>query len=442
MINIYIGSDINLNSAVYTFEELFRYIDINFRIVNSTDDAHIIYDISISKTQSKKIIIEANFSFWKNYLKEESMPRSPLGKDESNNTYAISNDIIASAFFLLSGYEEYINTRRDRFDRFLYQYSLYKDDNLYNNPLVDTYRDSIVLLLNDNGIKCSKVNIWSDKAGIFLTHDVDGIYKYRYIIPSIIKSILKPSKFNIIELVQSKSDIEKDPYYHGFYKIIQTSLNLGFKSTFFFITNPTCKLDNFYHIHDKNIVNAINLILNYDFEVGIHGSLKSYDNDKQFLFEKSLLGKNVLGGRQHYLKYTCSRTSKIHGEHLCYDSTLGFPDMIGFRRGTCMPFKVFDLENNTTIDIFEFPLLVMDQTLKGYMNLNTSVAYQMVFEILQKVEKYHGLFTFLWHPGNCSDEWDEWFNDVYIPILKSAKSMGFQSVTGADLLSKIINESI
>ena len=437
MVNIYIGDSINRKAVVYTITELFRYIDQNFNIVEDISESHVIYIIKGSMIiPDNTLVINASELLWCNYLDKKSLPVRPLHKNGNAMPFLYKDDIIASAFFMLSGYEEYISERRDKFDRFLFKYSYYKRDHIYDQPIVELYRNELIRLINSIDIICKRVNIWKGSMGLFLTHDVDGVHKYRFTLPSLLKSALKPSKFSVMELIRSKIDVNTDPYYQGFSRIISKSKEMGFKSTFFFITNPTCKLDDFYDIGDSHIEKVINDIKNSNFEIGLHGSVDSYNCKDVFRIEHERMTE-IWGVRQHYLKYNLSVTSRIQSDFLSYDSTLGFADMAGYRRGTCLPFKLFDLDSNSNIDLFELPLLVMDQTLKSYMNFDKESAYAYILQLIEQVYVHNGLFTFLWHPGNCSDEWEDWFNHVYIRILDSLVNKNCESVLGQEVVARV-----
>lgn len=230
MIKIFYDKNLKQNVVEYTFNELFRYIDCKLKFVNNILDANIVY--SIKKCTINQIQIIPNAMFWENYKNIESLPASPL-TIKDGITYVYINDIVASSFFMLSGYEEYLNPKRDKFNRFLYKNSYYKEYAIYNKPIVEYYRDVLIKKLNEIDFKCNRKNIWKDKEfGLFLTHDVDGVYKYRSVFKSIIKMLLKPSKFHFKELVDSKKNINKDPYFKGFEYLINQSkkiiLNLHF----------------------------------------------------------------------------------------------------------------------------------------------------------------------------------------------------------------------
>lgn len=436
MVKIYISESLKYNIVNYVFIELFRYMDIDFEFVTDKNMADIIYSFE-SDIKDNQIFIKASKLFFNNYKNIKSLPATPLYKDADGLVYIYEEDIISSTFFLLTGYEEYLNPKRDKFDRFLYEFSYYKYDSIYLKPLVEEYRDKLISDLNSIGIQCKRKNIWRDKYfGLFLSHDVDGVYKYKNIWISIIKILLKPSKFSFSELIQSKKNIWNDPYFKGFEYLINTSNQYGFKSTFFFITKVREKLDNFYNISDKVIREVMQKIQESGFETGIHGTLQSFNSEKDLNEEQEIIN-NSIGVRQHYLKYDIRQTAQIQSKVFKYDSTLGFVDIIGFRRGTCMPFKVYDIEIDSTLNIFELPLNVMDQTLRGYMKLEPIKAYNQVVDLVKQIKNYNGLITLLWHPGNCGDEWECWIENVYEKLLKLLYEEGAQSLTGDEIIRRI-----
>ncbi len=133
------------------------------------------------------------------------------------------------------------------------------------------------------------------------------------------------------------------------------------------------------------------------------------------------LGHDVVSVRQHYLHYDILVTPRVHAEAgLRYDSTLGFNDNVGFRFGTCYPWRLYDLRgaqvdqtssagarrganlnNPPQLPIVEVPLIIQDGAMlnpaKG-MRLDEDTAFQYVVQIAEAVERVGGVLTLLWHP--------------------------------------------
>jgi hypothetical protein len=118
---------------------------------------------------------------------------------------------------------------------------------------------------------------------------------------------------------------------------------------------------------------------------------------------REVLGDRPLGGRQHYLRW-CPETW-IHWETsgLSYDSTLGFADRIGFRAGTCIPYRPWLFQLNRPADLLEIPLLAMDATLLVYMKLGEEESVRQVHDLIRRCRAVGGVFTLVWHNNHILD---------------------------------------
>lgn len=436
MVNIYYDDDLDENILSYVFNEMFRYISCEYQFTSNIDEAQLVY--SRYKESKTAFNIFASPKFWDNLLEEKSLPQTPLYRDEEGLIYLYEKDIISSAFFLLSSYEEYLNPQRDYLGRFLYKFSYYQTDNIYSKPLVEEYRMKFITYLKKNTFSISFLNpLGNNTFSFFLTHDVDAVYKYRNTFLSLIKMVLKPSKFNLIEYIKSKINVNNDPYFNGFNILINLSNKYNFKSTYFFITKIREKKDDFYKISDTCILNIIDRIKSFSFEIALHGSIKSHKNENFLKEEINNINTNIYGIRQHYLMYDIRKTANCQSNNISYDSTLGFADNITFRSGTSLPFKMFDLEKREQINILQIPLNIMDVTLKEYMKLSPNEAFNEVKKLIDIIEKNNGIFTLLWHPGNCSDEWNEWIELFYEPVLFYLSSKKVNSLTGKEIFNLV-----
>ena len=92
---------------------------------------------------------------------------------------------------------------------------------------------------------------------------------------------------------------------------------------------------------------------------------------------------------------------------LDYDSTLGFPDLAGFRCGVCYEFPLYDLDGRNALTVRERPLICMDVTVTSpvYMNLGLGeAALEAITDLRVECERYQGDFTLLWHNDHLVDE--------------------------------------
>jgi hypothetical protein len=99
---------------------------------------------------------------------------------------------------------------------------------------------------------------------------------------------------------------------------------------------------------------------------------------------------------------------------LAYDSTLGYADQVGFRAGTCIPYRPWLLSLNREAQLVEIPLLAMDCTLVVYMGLTPRPSLQLIFDCLARCHSVGGVFTLLWHQKSLIGSL---YADIYDKIL-------------------------
>jgi peptidoglycan/xylan/chitin deacetylase (PgdA/CDA1 family) len=157
-------------------------------------------------------------------------------------------------------------------------------------------------------------------------------------------------------------------------------------------------------------------------EIGLHPSWYSFDNADEMKRQKAalvgILGHDVVSVRQHFLHYDIRVTPHIQAEAgFKYDSTLGFNDNVGFRFGTCYPWRLYDLQAERELPLVEVPLVIQDVAMlnpaKG-MRLDEKTAFQYIVLIANAVEAVGGVLTLLWHPNAIMNA--PWWN-LYLRTL-------------------------
>ena len=78
------------------------------------------------------------------------------------------------------------------------------------------------------------------------------------------------------------------------------------------------------------------------------------------------------------------------------DYSMGFASMPGFRSGTCNSYFFYDLDLELETDLKIHPFIVMDVTLKNYLNLDPKDAISKIYNLINEV-KYVIYFTSVWH---------------------------------------------
>ena len=317
--------------------------------------------------------------------------------------------------------EEYNPLFLDQYERFPYYLS--KHANLME-PTVSKY-------LIDNGLNPAYPD--GKKFAVCLTHDIDVIKQgFRNCAFESAKSAVKGNYRNSMRYAFSVLNKKRHPF-RNFEEIMEIENKYGAKSSFYFLALRPGERDFNYNVEE--IVDEIGEISDKGWEVGLHGGHGSYDNLEKIVLEKklleSVLGKEVVGYRNHYLRFKTPDTWELLSKAgFKYDTTFGYANCAGFRNGICHPFKPFNLNTSKEIDILEIPLVIMDRTLlMDYMRLDFEKAWELTKQLIDRVEQYRGVITILWHNNSM----DGIFLKFYEKILKYCSEKNACITSGAEI---------
>jgi hypothetical protein len=144
----------------------------------------------------------------------------------------------------------------------------------------------------------------------------------------------------------------------------------------------------------------------------------------------------LLGHRYHYLRVDPHRNlAPLAGLGFRYDTSLGFPDALGFRAGIAHPFRPWDFAADRPADLVEVPLAVMDATLaeERYAGLSAAEAKPRVLELLDWAAEHGGGFSILWHPerfdGPSARGWDR----LYFETIDAVRERGGVCLSAGEL---------
>ena len=289
---------------------------------------------------------------------------------------------------IFSRKEEYNPVIKDKLNRFSYAAS--KDRDIFE-PRVSRF-------LTESGFTIE----YPDRAefAVCLSHDIDWIYKESW--RKGLDSFRSLKSMNLSQSLQDILDLQsrKKPYCNV-EQIVELEERYGASSTFYFLALKSQDMDFSYDVAD--LAGEFEFLHEHGAEIGLHGGHDAYNSMDALSEEKKrlekVLGKKVLGYRNHFLKFIVPDT----WENLCkagflHDSTFGYSDCVGFRNGMCHPFMPFNLTTNREIDILEIPLVIHDTTLfEGYMRLDPATAWTLAKDLINKTERNHGVITVLWH---------------------------------------------
>lgn len=360
------------------------------------------------------------------------------------------HDLIKSAFYLLSGYQELKPEYKGKFNRFPYELSVQNKLGITNKPIVNYYFKYIEKGISEYCVN-NKIGINIKKSfktfGFFLTHDIDKIDTYSiFDLVYYIKVVLGISKSNLKFKIKLKKFAEylfnyfftkRNPSWDfEFLRSIEEKYN--FKSAFYFLPKDLKHQDAYYSFSEKRLQPVFEQLKNSGCEIGIHGTNRSATNI-DFLNENikelhKATKVNIKGIRQHRLIYDMNITPFLHQEaKLLYDTTLGFAEHEGFRNSYCHPFKLYNFKEEKAFKTWEIPLNIMDATLFEYRKLNVEKAFVASKTIIDEVIKFNGLFTLLWHNGYFDEIVYPGIKNFYVKLLEYIEKANAKPFLGCEI---------
>ena len=105
--------------------------------------------------------------------------------------------------------------------------------------------------------------------------------------------------------------------------------------------------------------------------IGFHPGYATYNNAKEFETQKialdDLVGHQLTEGRQHVIRYGCVHTPVIWDKHgMTHDYSLFYPDEIGFRNGSCRPYRSFDLTMRRELQLMQNSTAIAEFFIVGH----------------------------------------------------------------------------
>jgi hypothetical protein len=389
------------------------------------------YDIKngadyIFNINNKKLIIKNyffdSFNEQTGYLDTENIPKSVqwfkdknLSKyefpviygtpliEETESEIICHIDIFASAFFMLTRWEEYVlKDKVDLHHRFDSDYALAVKNDFLKLPVVDIYIDFLKNILRKAGF----IGEFKPKTyDVHLSHDIDVIGFHdspKRVVGEIGRDILKRRDLKQAIFKSYNWFIKANDPYFNFEQLMEISESFGFTSRFYFMSGGNTKKDNHYSIQDKRLKTIFKEIKERNHIIGFHPSYNSFNNQEMWSSEKLKLEEaidhNVTEGRQHYLRFGNPVTWQLWEQNkMELDSSLGYPDKIGFRSGTSREHFAFDIIKRKALQLKEIPLIVMDTTLFKYQSISEENIYSSIRQLVDIIKELGGNFTLLWH---------------------------------------------
>lgn len=148
---------------------------------------------------------------------------------------------------------------------------------------------------------------------------------------------------------------------------------------------------------------------------GLHPGYTSVEEPTRLNQERArftnIFGRNPAHSRQHFLRLRFPATYRaLRQVGITHDHTMGYADAVGWRAGTNLSFRWYDLEREEMTGLTIHPFGAMDVTLKNYLGLDAEEARNTITQLRKDVLPYGGPVTLLWHNSSFAEAygWAGW----------------------------------
>jgi hypothetical protein len=319
-------------------------------------------------------------------------------------------DPLASIFYTLVRYEEYLEHTPDEHGRFCFNSSYLSDRKWVKTAICDRWASEIIEFAGGTALnRTSKVRF-------IPTFDIDNTFAYKLKKGkrkwmSIARDLVTFDHKRIGERAKIKKGV-KDPY-DTFSLIKDISIKHKDALLFWLVGDLAPKDRNI----DTDLKEHRDLIteMNEFCDVNLHPSYASNSERSKIFEEKKRLEDIVLRpvnrSRQHFLRLKFPDTYRVlislGFEH---EYSMGFAESVGFRCGTARPHLWFDLQAGEITTLMIHPFVYMDGTLREYMKLSVQESKDIIKDLHREVIDTGGDFIFIWHNETIGDygNWKGW----------------------------------
>ena len=327
-------------------------------------------------------------------------------------------DLFSAAFYLLCRYEEYLPHELDEYGRYAHENSLaYKEDFL-KLPLVNLWMKAFereIQKRNQN----SEFRIQNSEFSFVPTYDIDIAYSYLHKplwknVFGFYRDLLQGKFEQVMERGNVYSGRKPDPFdVFDWMDALHTKYSLN--PVYFFLT--IIKRGQY----DKNLSSESKPLQNLykklagRYLAGVHPSWQSGTEvwllEKEIQTLKGIIQKPITLSRNHYLRFTIPYTyRRLIAAGITDDYSMAYGGVNGFRASYALPYKWYDLEQESVTALSIHPFCFMEATSyfnQGYSALQAREEIQYYYDMVKSV---NGEFITLFHNHFLTEqvEWIEW----------------------------------
>ena len=313
-------------------------------------------------------------------------------------------DALALIFCLLSRLEERGSKNSDRYGRFATPAPAV---GRYVVPGADSAACDLAAQLTGDPTPQNRT-----RYQVLLTHDADRLRGYH--------RPFQPLRPILGDLVKRRdfaagATRTRDAYFSGepwrsVRMLMDMSEARGMRSRFYFMGPTERSVDSPYAVTMAGLLRKVtDSIQTRGHIVGFHPGQGTATDAAEWSRQRegleAAIGAQVREGRQHGLGYDAVMTPEIwNAAGMDLDTTLGFPEITGFRSGTCRRFTAYSLRRRKPLRLEQLSTPIMDFGLIGgkYRDLSVFDALAECKAAAATCRSFGGTLVVLFHTGQTS----------------------------------------
>ncbi|HWB63916.1 MAG TPA: polysaccharide deacetylase family protein [Chitinophagales bacterium] len=338
-------------------------------------------------------------------------------------------DPFASAFLMITNYNEYLLSKKDKYDRYRASQSLNYQAGFLEKPMINYYALEIKKIL---GARYPALTFKENKFEYVATFDVDMAYSYlekgfKINTAGFFRAVLLSDFHDVKNRFNVLFRGAKDPFdtYDYIFRVCDKN---NIKTLFFFLLGDKSKLDKNISHENERFRDLIKQISRHS-QVGIHLSFKSHASNGIMQQEiqrlEEITGQKTSANRYHYLRFTVPTSfMRLIKAGVTEDYSMGYASRVGFRAGTCSPYWFYNLVKNERTNLKIYPFAFMDATFTHYNRLNAEDSLEKILQLMKYVKEVEGPMLGLWHNSSFTEEreWAGWRN-VFETVARKAAAL-------------------
>jgi peptidoglycan/xylan/chitin deacetylase (PgdA/CDA1 family) len=348
------------------------------------------------------------------------------------------DDLVMSAFWHLSRWEERPGSARDERGRFPASAALFDPEVAAADDLVERFR-AIAGAPPPGPLT------------VALTHDIDTPWRWsglRAVAGASARAKSAALGRRPRELARELRGLAGLPRHRArgtdpnwcFERIAEIERAHGGRSTYFVMAGHHHPADGAApQVYGRVRPAVVTQVLAQGDELGLHPSYTASERPALIREERerleALAGRRIRGVRFHYLRHDAHGTlPELDRLGFAYDSSQGYADRPGMRAGLSFPYRPYDVAADRPLAMLELPLAVMDATLAEdrYLGLSADAGLQRATAILERAARAGGTVSVLWHNDRFDPAYGRGWDRVYDGLLAWVRERGGRLCTAAD----------